>query len=294
MKAAVFVALLGAMMAGNAKAQTIFADGFESGDARNWTSNLGNPSYPTGAICPPGATRCGAMTLAGGVAQQSPFWSKDFSYSGQVLYVSMMRMFPTAYSWSGESSENARFNWHHKMIIIDTADNIGRFHLNLSAGSTADLTSPFFRPEFESVQAPLINQWTDVRWPADGQWHQVEFEITRRPGAGNGRLRLWLDGALVFDKAGSTCGASCSPIVRAKVGAYVNQGADVTKTFYVGKTTFFGGTREQALAAQPPLPPAGPTVAERVKAALDAYAAAQDQLDIVGAQLIELQKQVKP
>jgi hypothetical protein len=295
MKAAVFVALLGAMVAGNVNAQTIFADDFASGDARAWDSNLGNASYPSGAVCPAGAAHCGAMTLAGGVAQQSPYWSKDFNYSGQVIYVSMDRMFPAGYSWNGEASENARSNWTHKLIILDTADNIGRFHLNLSVAippTQVDFLSPFFRPEFESVSAPLINQWTDVRYPADGKYHRVAFEVTRKPGAGNGRLRLWIDEALVFDKAGSTCGTTCSPVIRAKIGAYVNQGADVQKTFYLGSVLIAGGTREEVLAAQQQPDPTQLTPLQHIETLIvaqeDQEAALQDQLSLVETSLVSL------
>jgi len=257
----------------------LFEDGFESGDARAWDGNLGHPSYSSAVeLRPPGQMSCGGMTLIGGVAQASPYWSKAITYTGDVLYVSQWRLFPAGYSWSGTPAENARNNLHHKMVILDTADNVGRFHLNLSAAGPSDVLSPQFRPEFESLTGPTPNGWLPKRWPTDGQWHRLEIEITRIPGSG--RLRLWLDGELFLDKPGTTCGAVRSPIVRAKIGAYVNQGAADTETFWVGKVKLYAGTREQALAAElPPPPPPPPTRRQRLTAALEALGIARTELD---------------
>jgi hypothetical protein len=46
-----------------------------------------------------------------------------------------------------------------------------------------------------------------------------------------------IDGELVIDEPGATCGNTCGEVTDVQVGAFVNQGARVTETFYMDDIT---------------------------------------------------------
>ena len=76
------------------------------------------------------------------------------------------------------------------------------------------------------VENALPDAWSNGSKciPADGQWHRVEFQVDRAPNHARGRVRAWLDGALVIDDARETCIGACSRVGEVKVGAYLNGG----------------------------------------------------------------------
>jgi hypothetical protein len=66
-----------------------------------------------------------------------------------------------------------------------------------------------------------------------GRWFQIEAELEPRPDA-NGRLRIWLDGALAFDVQGPTSSAdAASAPITWEVGTLTDGLTPVTGTLYV-------------------------------------------------------------
>lgn len=257
----------------------LFEDGFESGSRSAWSHVDGPASYVT-TECRSGLY-CGAMAMVGGKDQQSIYWAKQVTHSGETFRASAWWKFPRGFSWDPGGQP---WGLEHKMMIINTADGVGRVLLNLRGGGE----SPEIAVHFERLEpygdAPgPVSKRSGVRWPADGQWHQFEIEITRRSGMG--RAQVWLDGRSVIDEAGRVCGSPCAPIRDLQFGAFSNQGAPRAQTFYLDDALVSSVSRVAVLPPLPvPQPPPLPPALDPAKA-LEAIARARIELDGARARL---------
>lgn len=224
------------------KAQVIFSDGFDSGDARRWTATASAEpiTYPREG-CREGRSPCGAMTLRANVVQQSVLWGKGLNHGGPQFYTGAWYRFPAGYSWNAapgwvDPETGQPRSTEHKMFIINVGDNVGRVLVNLRGNGN----SPTLQTHFERLEGRGgISKFSQTRWPTDGGWHHLEVLIDRVSGT-NGRARIWLDGNPVLDERGAVCGSPCSPVVDVAIGAFVNQGADRRETFLVDDVVLAG------------------------------------------------------
>lgn len=262
----VFLFVLGLSL--SAQAQVPFSDGFESGNAP-WDYVDGDVRYPTTG-CRSGA--CGEMRMVGGRDQQSVYWAKNTSHAGESFYVGAWWRFPVGFSWDPGGQP---WGLEHKMMIINTGNDVGRVLLNLRG----DGLSPEIAVHLERLDSlgGGISKRSGVRWPADGAWHHFEIELTRRAGTA-GRVQVWLDGARVIDETGRVCGTPCSPIRDVQLGAFSNQGAPRAQSFFLDDARITGAPRTSTPLPPSPAPPTQPVV-DRVKA-LEAISRALDELDL--------------
>jgi hypothetical protein len=234
---------------GAAQAQ-LFADGFESGSASSWSHVGGDASYVS-SECRSGRF-CGAMRLTGGRDQQSIYWAKQVTHSGEMLRVAAWWRFPVGFSWDPGGQP---WGYEHKMLIINTANDVGRVLLNLRGGGK----SPEIAVHFERLESlgQGVSKHSGVHWPPDGKWHHFEIEMLRRSGTA-GRVRVWLDNQLAIDETGRVCGSPCAPIRDIMFGAFSNQGAPKTQSFYLDDAEVVGSFDLSRKPGAPPAPPTTP------------------------------------
>ncbi len=253
--------------AGPASAQTILAaNSGESGPATaGQVEFLSNSSecYDGGA--------CVRFTMAGGRTQQSALIEKQVTGAGGTVYVRARFKFAQGHTWDTPDSEQST---EHKLIIVNRGgNNTGRVLLNLRGGGTA----PVLQLHFERLSEPADRGFTDVQWPADGQWHLVELLV--EPGRG----RVWLDGRLATDQSRATCGSPCAAVETVQVGAYVNQGAVRTQRFLLDDLAIATGRGAASTPPVNPPPPAeGPDLVllrAKLAEAAEALADALDELE---------------
>lgn len=249
---AVRAAALSALVLGGASgasAQSIFSDSFESGNGTAWHATKGQVSYPSQG-CHSGRG-CGSMTLSGGSPQQSVLWERNFRHDGS-FYMAAWYRFPVGYTWDPAPGANST---EHKMFIVNVGDSVGRILVNLRGGGT----SPTLQMHFERLEnRGGISQYTQTRWPADGQWHFLEMLVDRRSGT-SARAQLWLDGRSALDATGAVCGSPCSPIVGVQMGAFVNQGASRTQTFFLDDAVLASSRQTSVVVTPTPTPTPAPT-----------------------------------
>ncbi len=260
------VVVLSFFLAGSASAQQILAaNSGESGPATaGQVEFLQNSSecYDGGA--------CVRFTVAGGRTQQSALIEKQASAGGTV-YVRARFKFPQGYTWD---SPDAAQSTEHKLVIVNRGgNNTGRVLLNLRGGGT----TPVLQLHFERLSEPADRGFTDVAWPADGQWHLLELLV--EPGRG----RVWLDGRLATDQSRATCGSPCESVRDVQVGAYVNQGAVRTQRFLIDDVAIATGRGAASTPpANPPPPAEGPDLVllrAKLAEAAEALADALDELE---------------
>jgi hypothetical protein len=199
-------------------ASTLFSDGFETGNASRWTtvvSSAGSRDSYTQTGCHSGQW-CAVRTWAGNQNDQRGEWIFDtHGYSGPSIYVSAWYNFPTDYSFTKVTT--AKQSSDQKAIILETAGN--RTFLNFRGGGNCAQLAAI-------VENAAPDAWSNGSKciPADGQWHQVEFQVDRVSNGAKGRIRAWLDQTLAIDDSRITCSGACSPVGEIKVGAYLNGG----------------------------------------------------------------------
>lgn len=230
----------------------LFADSFD--DRHFHWSGVRNDSQ-LGASWPVDGGRdggpCVRFSLTGGRTQQSVFVEKTFNYNDSILYLSAWWRFPLGFSFTGAQGTDST---EHKLFAVFTSDGVGRVLVNLRGSGT----SPVLQTHLERLDPypPGVSQWSSTPWPPDGLWHRVEVELLRDPSVG--RIRVWLDGRLVIDQSGRTCGPDRSPVTAVQVGAYSNQGSNVNQFFFVDDVTI--GTEPRSVVVTPvPVPTPPPT-----------------------------------
>lgn len=231
----------------NVKANDIFLDGFESGNGSAWHATKGNVNYPN-QDCKSGKF-CGSMTMQAGVPQQSVFWERNFRTDKVDYFMSAWFKFPKDYSWNPAPGANST---EHKLFIVNVGNDIGRILLNLRGGGT----TPTIQIHFERLESfGGVSQYTETRWPNDGQWHKLSLYVERKSGR-DSKVITSLDENEILNVKGATCGAPCSPVVGVQIGAFVNQGSTRVQTFYVDDVIIRDSSPTIIPAPAPtPLPP---------------------------------------
>lgn len=265
--------LTGAIAQAQAPA-SLFSEGFESGGQSAWSYVTPNGSTVS-QECRTGRF-CGAMQLTGGRDQQSIYWAKAVSYGGETFRASAWWRFPKGFSWNPGGQP---WGLEHKMMIINTTNDVGRVLLNLRG----DGESPEIAVHLERLDpygpGQGISAKSGVRWPPDGAWHHFEIELQRRSG-NQGRVQVWLDDRRVIDVTGRVCGSPCAAVRDVWFGAFSNQGAPRTQTFYLDDALIAATSKGPATTpTTPPQPPVPPSPTPDVQKALEAIARAQKELE---------------
>lgn len=187
-------------------------------DAANGWPTRGIISY-----VPDGDRKIAQLSLVAGAHDQSILHeSHSFRADGATFWAGAWWRFPQGYSWEGAPGYEGR---EHKLMLVSVEDGRGRGRLMVNAeGQDGHLRA--YVEGFDGDPNRLLLDTTSPV-PLDGLWHYVEVQMDR-DAAGMGRARLWLDGKLVGDRIGTT---GNSPFCMVQVGAYVNQGSDVAKSF---------------------------------------------------------------
>ncbi len=160
--------------------------------------------------------------LAANVSQQSCLVERSFRHDGAVIHGSAEWRFPAGFTWDKAAGYSA--SSEHKLFILNTDRGVGRMLLNLRGEGV----SPVLQVHFERLEgAGGISQYLQTQWPPDGQWHRLEFEITRLGGT-RGQFRAWLDNRQVADITG---GVGNEPWNGIQVGAFSNQGSRIAQVF---------------------------------------------------------------
>lgn len=218
------------------------------------------------------------------------------------FYVAARFQFPQGFNWTTPPGIDSYAN-EHKLFIIDTENSVGRILVNLRGGGLSpqlavhtEKTGPYLWKDSENQHAygpgSGISNWSDVRWPADGQWHDLEVEV-ERTGRGSDRVRLWLDGKIAMDVIGRTCGESPSPIISYKVGAFFN-GAPPNDTRF--RVTDIRDDVTQPIPPVVVVPPAKPDVAAalaQLDAAVSVLSGAREAVVKASAALDEARRMLR-
>lgn len=260
-----YMLLLGAVPS---QAQTIFTDGFESGNERAWTAAAGNRAIATGA-CHTGRF-CGEQKMAAGRDQQMVLWERAFTHDGDTFYFSGWWRFPEGFTFDPGGQP---WGYEHKLLIVNTANDVGRILLNLRGGGSR----PEVAVHIERLEGlgQGVSKRSDVQLAPGGGWQHFELEVQRRSGTAN-RVRAWLNGELAVDETGRVCGTPCSPIVGVQVGAFSNQGTPRAQSFFLDDILVSGSSRG---GAPEPEPEPTPTPTVDVEAALRALTRARAALN---------------
>lgn len=255
------MALVGALLVATpASAQELFRSSFTGGTAE-W-----NHIFPRARI----ENGVGVLRLDGGRDQQEVAFVRSLrpAHSGELLTVSARWRFPQGFSFNPGGQP---WGYEHKLLIINTGNDVGRILLNLRGGGLA----PKLAVHFERLE-PLgqgVSKISDTQLPPDGEWHRITLELDRRSGTAN-RVRVWLDNTLAINEVGRVCGSPCSPITEIWFGAFSNQGAPEDQAFYLDDALVTGSP-----AGTPaPEPTPAPTTPD-IQAARAAIARARAELN---------------